>query len=132
MEAGHEFNFQRGGPAALIAIFHFLQQVIPVLGRRLGLFFPVVLAQNPKLPHDALLRHAFAWWEGEDIDPDSGLSHITKAIATLVVLRDAMLQNMCTDDRPPPAAAFYGDLNVKAAEILDRHADKNPTHYTKG
>lgn len=51
--------------------------------------------------YDATLRHIFAWWSGEDIDPDSGLSHITKAIASLVVLRDAMINNKWTDDRPP-------------------------------
>ena len=41
--------------------------------------------------YDALMRHAMAWWEGEDLDPDSGMSHITKAITTLVVLRDASM-----------------------------------------
>lgn len=50
---------------------------------------------------DALLRHFFAWWEGEDIDPDSGLHHIDKAIACLLVLRDAQLRGMSDDDRPP-------------------------------
>ena len=41
-----------------------------------------------------------AWWEGEDVDPDSGLSHITKAIATLVVLRDSQINLNVDDDRP--------------------------------
>lgn len=41
---------------------------------------------------DALMRHMCAWWEGEDDDPDSGISHVTKALACLVVLRDAMIQ----------------------------------------
>src|ERR1017187_2135606 len=49
--------------------------------------------------YDATQRHLMSWWEGEDLDPDTnmapdkeerdGLSHITKAIASLVVLRDA-------------------------------------------
>ena len=51
--------------------------------------------------YDGVNRHLTAWWEGEDYDPDSGLSHITKAITSLVVLRDAMIQSMWTDDRPP-------------------------------
>ena len=48
---------------------------------------------------DASMRHLLSWWEGEDIDPDSGLSHITKAISSLMVLRDAMIQSnsMTTD-----------------------------------
>lgn len=46
------------------------------------------------------LRHITAWFEGEDIDKDSGLSHITKAIAGLFVLRDSMLEGNDKDDRP--------------------------------
>lgn len=80
--------------------------------------------------YDATMRHMFSWWEGEDIDPDSGLSHITKAIASLVVLRDAMIQAKFTDDRPPRSKPFYTALNDGAAAIVDRYADRNPTHYT--
>lgn len=80
--------------------------------------------------YDATMRHLMAWWEGEDIDPDSGMSHITKAITSLVVLRDAMIQGMLTDDRAPRSAEFYGRLNDLAGKILDRHADKSPKHFT--
>lgn len=80
--------------------------------------------------YDAAMRHLMAWWEGEDTDPDSGMSHITKAVTSLVVLRDAMIQGMCTDDRPPRSAEFYARLNTLAAEVRARHADKSPRHYT--
>lgn len=80
--------------------------------------------------YDATMRHLMSWWEGEDTDPDSGMSHVTKAITSLVVLRDAMIQDMCTDDRPPRSAEFYARLNTLAAEVLARHADKSPRHYT--
>lgn len=50
---------------------------------------------------DAARGHLDCWWEGEDTDPDSGLSHIVKAIASLTVLRDAMIQDKFVDDRPP-------------------------------
>lgn len=50
---------------------------------------------------DAAMGHLMQWWEGEDIDADSGLSHVTKAICSLFVLRDAMINGMLTDDRPP-------------------------------
>jgi len=54
---------------------------------------------------DAAIRHLFAWWEGEEIDPDSGISHLTKAIASLAVLRDGQMQSetqpeLFNDDRP--------------------------------
>lgn len=80
--------------------------------------------------YDAAMRHLMSWWEGEDTDSDSGMSHITKAITSLVVLRDAMIQDMCTDDRPPRSAEFYARLNTLAAEVRARHADKSPRHYT--
>lgn len=51
----------------------------------------------------ATLRHLTAWFEGEDIDPDSGLSHLVKAMASLAVLRDAQIHGTALDDRPEPA-----------------------------
>lgn len=80
--------------------------------------------------YDAVMRHLIAWWEGEDIDPDSKLSHVTKAITSLVVLRDAMMQGMATDDRPPRSVTFYQNLNDAAGVMLDKNADKSPRHYT--
>lgn len=80
--------------------------------------------------YDATMRHLMSWFEGENTDPDSGMNHITKAITSLVVLRDAMIQGKVTDDRPPSSKAFYGRLNKLAGEIIDKHADKHPRHYT--
>jgi len=71
---------------------------------------------------DATHRHLGAWWEGEDIDPDSGLSHITKAIASLTVLRDSMLSENWVDDRPPKVkAGWVQELNKKAGEIIEKY-----------
>lgn len=83
--------------------------------------------------YDATHRHLGAWWEGQDIDPKSGLHHITKAIASLVVLRDAMIQGKCEDDRPPPVADpdWVEKLNAEAARILDEHPNPMPP-YTIG
>lgn len=80
--------------------------------------------------YDATIRHLFSWWEGEDTDPDSGMSHVTKAIVSLVVLRDAMIQSKVEDDRPPRSAEFYARLNELAASILEKHQDKKPKHWT--
>lgn len=79
---------------------------------------------------DATMRHLIAWWEGEDTDPDSGLSHITKAMVSLAVLRDSMMQDKCEDDRPPRSAPFYPELNERCGRVLDQHADKSPKHWT--
>lgn len=80
--------------------------------------------------YDATIRHLFSWWEGEDIDPDSQLSHVTKAICSLVVLRDAMIQDKCEDDRPPRSVNFYSHMNELARQNVEIHGDKNLHHYT--
>lgn len=76
--------------------------------------------------YDAALRHLTAWWEGEDIDADSGLSHVTKAMACLVVLRDAMRQRMLNDDRPPGDPSFIAELNEAAAMLLSKYPEAKP------
>lgn len=74
--------------------------------------------------YDACERHMMRWWEGEDIDPESGLNHVVKAIASLVVLRDAMINGMVTDDRPPPAKeGWFEELTEVAARIIERYPD---------
>lgn len=75
--------------------------------------------------YDALFRHMGAWFEGEDIDPASGLSHVTKAIAGLMVLRDSMMQGNWTDDRPPKAAdpEWMEKLNAQVAALLKKYPE---------
>lgn len=79
---------------------------------------------------DATMRHLIDWWEGVDLDPDSGMSHITKALASLTVLRDAQMQDKCEDDRPPRSKPFYGQLNDASGQLIEKHKDKAPKHYT--
>lgn len=75
--------------------------------------------------YDAALRHLCSFWEGEDIDKDSGLSHISKALSCLVVLRDAMLNEKWEDDRPPKVLNqdWIKDLNEKAAKIIEKYPE---------
>ncbi|AUV61775.1 endolysin; inhibits RNA polymerase [Pseudomonas phage Bjorn] len=80
--------------------------------------------------YDATQRHLTAWWEGEDLDPESRLSHITKAISSLTVLRDSMIRENWTDDRPPATPDMYVKLNEHAARLVDQYKDRNPKHYT--
>lgn len=68
---------------------------------------------------DACVRHLFAWWEGENLDPDSNLPHITKAMACLVVLRDAQISGNSTDDRPKPSpVGWIATLNKLQEGLL--------------
>lgn len=80
---------------------------------------------------DATWRHLMSWWEGEDIDPESGLSHITKAICSLTVLRDAMMNDMWTDDRPPVSNhEFMKELQAAVTKLLEKYPNPVPP-YTK-
>lgn len=80
---------------------------------------------------DALRRHLGAWQNGEDIDPDSGLSHLVKAMACLIILRDSMAYGNMVDDRPPKLKeGWVQELNKKAAEIIEKYPEgKEP--YTE-
>lgn len=72
--------------------------------------------------YDAALRHLSSWWEGESIDPDSGLSHLVKAAACLVVVRDAQILEKMVDDRPPKHKdGWIQELNKKAKEIVEKY-----------
>lgn len=73
---------------------------------------------------DAAFRHLGKFWEGEDIDPDSGISHVTKAITSLVVLRDAMIQGKLTDDRPPKSPpGFFAELEAQCKAVIAKYPD---------
>jgi len=72
--------------------------------------------------YDALNRHMGAWWEGEDIDPESGVSHVIKAMACLTVLRDSAIRGNWVDDRPPKAPeGWLKDINQKTKELLEKY-----------
>jgi hypothetical protein len=79
--------------------------------------------------YDAALRHLTAFWEGQDIDPDSGLPHISKAMACLLVLRDSQLVGNVVDDRPPSYKDnWQQELNKKAAELIDKYPNPKEAH----
>lgn len=81
-----------------------------------------VIGVRGSVYYDATMRHLMDYWEGVDIDPDSGLSHITKAIASLTVLRDAMMQGTYTDDRPPRATTpWLAELNKRVEALLEKY-----------
>ena len=84
-----------------------------------------VVGVRASIYFDSVSRHLNSFWEGEDIDKDSGLSHVTKAISALIVLRDSMIGGNWTDDRPPAGNIDYEELNKKAAAIIEKYKHLN-------
>jgi len=79
---------------------------------------------SARVYYDAALRHLFSYFEGEDIDPDSGLPHVTKAMACLVVLRDAQMNGRIVDDRPPKAKeGWQARIQDQVNFILNKYPD---------
>lgn len=52
--------------------------------------------------YDAALRHMMSWYDGEDVDPESGQPHIAHAMACMAILLDAAANDMLNDNRPLP------------------------------
>ena len=63
----------------------------------------------------ALLRHLFAWWRGEELDPETGLSHLAHAGCCLMFLMEYRRNGWGSDDRftGPDAEPFQKHDGVK-------------------
>jgi hypothetical protein len=75
--------------------------------------------------YDATNEHMDCWWEGEDLDPDSGLPHVIKAICSLYVLADAIITGNLVDDRPPRTVSPRDMVN-KYQPLIDRLFERYP------
>lgn len=83
---------------------------------------------------DAAQRHMDAWMEGENLDPQSGVSHLGHALACLAILVDAEAAGVLTDDRRYPGKyrKAMDALTPHVARIKARHIGEEPKHYTIG
>ena len=71
--------------------------------------------------YDACGRHSDAWWEGQDVDPESGINHLSKAIAGLMILRDCQIRGYMNDDRPPKTIGFLEDINEITRSLIEKY-----------
>lgn len=82
--------------------------------------------------YDACLRHLSRWFEGEDLDPDSGIHHLAHAIACITILIDAFEANNLKDDRMFPVSyeKTFKKMGKYVKILKKRHKGKNPKHWT--
>jgi hypothetical protein len=50
----------------------------------------------------AALRHIHSYYDGEDQDSESGVSHLAHAMACMAIILDATVTGNLIDDRPTP------------------------------
>jgi len=62
--------------------------------------------------YDAAMRHLMAWWDGEDLDPESGEPHLAHVMACCAILLDGREQDTLNDDRPE-APLPHDNLTVR-------------------
>lgn len=55
--------------------------------------------------YDAALRHLLSWFAGEDVDPESGVSHLAHVRACCGILIDGAASGKMVDDRPRTTSA---------------------------
>lgn len=56
----------------------------------------------------AAQRHLVAWWGGEDLDPETGETHVAHAFATMMMLTHFTRQvRTDLDDRPEPISVHW-------------------------
>ena len=85
---------------------------------------------------DAALRHVAKYHEGEEYDPDSGISHLGHALASLAILVDASVVGTLVDDRAYNglrSAEYVTAAKGMVGVIQGSHASHEaPYHYTIG
>ena len=63
----------------------------------------------------ACLRHLVAWWGREELDPESGLSHIDHAMCNLAFLAQFIKNNRSELDNRPE---YYEEVVIDQEDIL--------------
>lgn len=96
-----------------------------------------VAGVNASIYVDALFRHVFKWYNGEECDPITKVPHLGNAIACLAVMIDAIEKDkgrgiIFKDDRPPKSDV--SDLIARFQDVvkhLQTIFNKPPGRYTE-
>lgn len=82
--------------------------------------------------HDATRRHLMKWFEGQDLDEDSGLPHLAHALACVAILIDAQSSGKMNDDRMLKGGTLelLETMTPHVKRLKELYKDREPHHYT--
>lgn len=88
---------------------------------------------RPSIYVDAAKRHIDAWFEGEEVDPDDGVPHLSAALACLAIIIDARSQGKLNDDRqyrsPEGYRTVITEMTRHVGRLKGHHAGRHPAHH---
>jgi hypothetical protein len=87
-----------------------------------------VIGVRASIYYDAALRHLMQWWEGENVDTESGVEHLAHAMACMVILLDAESLGKLNDDRPPESHPIPQHLRDQVAHIIAKTREVVPAY----
>ena len=98
-------KFDQGKPAYHLLMPEFLDGVAKVLEFGARKYEPNNWARGAEWSRyfAALQRHMWAWWGGEDNDPETGMSHLYHAGCCLMFLSSYLERGLGDDDRFNPS-----------------------------
>ena len=80
---------------------------------------------------EGLMRHAIAWWNGEELD-EEGVPNLAGMAANLAIICDGMAHGYMHDDRPPSVdmRKLFDQAAAQVKANNERNAGRNPRHFT--
>ena len=82
--------------------------------------------------YDAARRHLIKWFEGQNLDEDSGLPHLAHVLACVAILIDAEAAGKLNDDRMIKGGTLelLKNMTPHVKRLKELYKDRNPHHYT--
>lgn len=77
-------------------------------------------------PYGAILRHLLAFWEGEEIDSESGLPHLDHVGANWMFLDRYYHTHLGSDDRPSMSVPTVGESSQRLEKGTQPNEQSSP------
>lgn len=107
-----QFGSSKPSPQFIPPVAILEESVVMALGAsKYGPFNWNDLPVDASTYYSAAMRHLMSWFTGENIDPESGASHLAHARACLAILIDSQSSGKLIDNRP---------LTTSASETIRR------------